>query len=108
MNLKEKKCEPCEVGTAPVSFEDEEKYLSIVSEWQIHREGIHKIDKVFKFKRFMDAIDFVNKVANIAEEEGHHPNIIIKYNKVEIELYTHAIKGLSINDFIMASKIDVL
>ena len=108
MNLNEKKCEPCEAGTAPVSFEDEEKYLSIVSEWQIHREGIHKIDKVFKFKSFIDAIDFVNKIAKAAEEEAHHPNITINYNKVTVELYTHAIKGLSINDFIMASKIDLL
>lgn len=66
-----------------------------------------KISKEFKFKDFIGAINFVNKVAEIAEEEGHHPNIKINYNKVGLELYTHAIGGLSENDFILAAKVNV-
>lgn len=108
MNLKDKKCVPCEGGTAPLSYEEEVEYLNALQQWEIDREEIHKIRKIFKFKGFMDAIAFVNKIAKVAEKEGHHPNISINYNKVHIELYTHAIGGLSMNDFIMASKIENL
>ena len=65
-----------------------------------------KISKEFNFKDFMEAIEFVNHVAKIAEEEGHHPDIHIYYNKVLVELWTHAINGLSENDFIVAAKIE--
>lgn len=108
MNLKDKKCVSCDAGTDTLSFKEEEEYLGALSQWEIERKGVHKIRKIFKFKGFMDAIEFVNKIAKIAEEEGHHPNILINYNKVTIELYTHSIGGLSINDFIMASKIEYL
>ena len=77
------------------------------SEWQLIEENnIPRIKKKYKFANFKEAISFVNKVAILAESEGHHPNIFIYYNKVDIELYTHAIKGLHDNDFIMAAKID--
>jgi 4a-hydroxytetrahydrobiopterin dehydratase len=89
-----------------MSIEDEDRYIKEVPSWTLDREGVHRIKKSFKFKDFKDAISFVNKVAEIAEEEGHHPNISIFYNRVELELYTHAIKGLFENDFIMAAKID--
>ena len=108
MNLKDKKCVPCEGGTNPLTFKEEEEYLNAIPQWEIDREDVHKIKKIFKFEGFVDAINFVNKIAKVAEEEGHHPNISINYNKVYIELYTHAIVGLSMNDFIMASKIDYL
>ena len=62
--------------------------------------------KKFKFKNFLEAMKFVNKVAEIAENEGHHPDFCVHYNKVEIEIWTHAINGLSENDFIVAAKID--
>ena len=67
-----------------------------------------KISKTFKFADFKEAMKFVNKVADLAENEGHHPDINISYNKVEIILWTHAIGGLSTNDFIVAAKIDQL
>ena len=66
----------------------------------------NKIAKDFKFEDFVKAMNFVNKVADIAEKEGHHPDITIHYNKVEITLWSHFINGLSINDFILAAKID--
>lgn len=75
------------------------------SDWELKED---KIEREFKFKDFKEAMVFVNKVAEIAEGEGHHPDMEIKYNKVEIELSTHAIHGLSENDFIVAAKIDKL
>lgn len=78
-----------------------------VKDWSLLTiNGIHTIEKRFKFKDFTGAMKFVNKVAALAEQEGHHPDIIINWNKVTLQLSTHAIKGLSENDFIMAAKID--
>lgn len=71
------------------------------------KEG-NKIHKLFVFKNFKEAMVFVNKIAGIAESEGHHPDISIRYSKVDIVLWTHAIDGLSLNDFIVAAKIDSL
>ena len=97
---------PCE-GEIPLLEENDEKnYAAKVPSWQLLTEGMHKIVKQFKFADFKAAMDFVNKVAELAESEGHHPNITIIYNKVRMELYTHVIGGLSENDFIMAAKID--
>lgn len=107
-DLLNKKCIPCEAGEIiPFSREEAEKYLTQLSGW-ILNEKATAISKEFKFKDFAEAMDFVKKVANIAEEEGHHPDIHIFYNKVLIELSTHAIKGLSKNDFILAAQIDVI
>lgn len=84
------------------------KYLTLLkTPWHVSDEG-KKIEKKFKFKDFKESMTFVNKVANLAESEGHHPDIEISYNKVEIKLSTHAIGGLSVNDFIMASKIELI
>ncbi len=75
--------------------------------WEISEDG-KKISRKFKFKDFKEAMQFINKVADIAETEGHHPDLHIFYNKVVIELWTHTVGGLSENDFIMASKIDLI
>lgn len=101
-----KKCVPCEGGTPPLEAEKVQEYLKEVEGWEVQENKL--IGKIFKFKTFREAISFVNRVANLAEEEQHHPDIIIRYRKVTFELTTHAIKGLSENDFIMASKIDWL
>ena len=103
MNLTQKKCKPCEGGTPPLSKEQADVLLSQAPGWEI-RNG--HIFRQFKFKSFKESIAFVNKVADIAEQEGHHPDIIITYNKVAIELWTHKINGLSENDFIIAAKIN--
>jgi len=80
-------------------------YLTqLKTEWEV--VAFHKIKKQFKFKDFKEAMVFVNKVAEIAENEGHHPDITINYNRVTIELSTHSIGGLSENDFILAAKIE--
>ncbi len=88
--------------------EDEDKYIAQVSEWELNRGATHKLEREFKFKNFKTALAFVNKVGAIAESEGHHPDIHIYYSKVLLELYTHAIGGLSENDFIIAAKINVM
>lgn len=108
MILAEKHCVPCEGKVAPLVEDEENALLKEIPEWQINRELIHKLTREFKFKNFKKAIGFVLEVARIAETEGHHPDIHIYYSRVTIELYTHAILGLSENDFIMASKIDAI
>ena len=105
--LIKKHCVPCEGGVDPFSSEEIDKYLSMLqSPWTV--VDLKKLSKEFKFDDFMGSIKFVNEVAKIAEAEGHHPDIYIFYNKVRIELWTHAIDGLSINDFILAVNIEGL
>jgi len=106
MALTDKKCVPCEGAVQPFTEAQIKEYLAeLKTEWQVI-DG-KKIQKKFKFKDFKDAVAFVNKVAELAEKEGHHPDIrIFGWNNVEIELFTHAISGLSENDFILASKIE--
>lgn len=104
--LTSKKCIPCEGDTPPFSKEEAEKYLIEVLGWNISGD-YRKISRNFEFKNFREAMSLVNKVAELAEEEGHHPDILIhSWNKVRLELSTHAINGLSENDFIMAAKIN--
>lgn len=104
-NLTDKRCVPCEGGTPPLGAAQIKDLILQVPAWSL-KEG--HLCRSFKFKTFAEAIRFVNSVAELAEEEGHHPNILIHYNKVDFDLWTHAIKGLSENDFILAAKIDRL
>lgn len=109
MGLTKKKCRPCEVGTPKMKPEEALELQQQVKDWGLLTiNGIHAIEKKFKFNDFAAAMGFVNKVAALAEEEGHHPDITINWNTVTLQLSTHAIKGLSENDFIMAAKIDLL
>ena len=89
--------------------EEAMKLQQQVKDWMLLTiNGINNLEKKFKFKDFVEAMKFVNKVAVLAEKEGHHPDITINWNRVTLQLSTHAIKGLSENDFIMAAKIDQL
>ena len=105
MKLIEKRCLPCEGGTPPLAKPQIDVLSSEVPLWSL-RDG--HLFRSFKFRNFKEAMVFVNSLANLAEEEGHHPDICIHYNRVDVELWTHAIKGLSENDFIMAAKADNL
>lgn len=105
MKLKEMKCAPCEGGVPAMTLGKISELMKELKDWSL--ESGH-IVKYFKFKDFKENIEFVNKVADLAEQEGHHPNLIINYDKLKIELWTHAIHGLSENDFILAAKIDGL
>ncbi len=106
--LSQSHCKPCEGGIEPLSEEEAMDYLTHIPEWQLADQN-KKIKKQKIFEDFSEALDFVNKVGEIAEKEGHHPDILIHdYKKVAISLSTHAINGLSENDFILGSKIDEL
>lgn len=112
MDLSTKHCIPCEGGDPALPDEKEDELKENIPNWLLLRNDgqtvVHKLRRQFSFRDFKEAITFVNKIAEIAENEGHHPDIYIFYNKVQIELFTHAVGGLSENDFIMASKIDRL
>lgn len=105
MDLLQKHCVPCEGGMPPLPDNEEDKLLKKVPGWFLIRDGTHRISRQFTFKNFKDAMRFVNHVADLAENEGHHPDIKIVWNKVQLDLFTHAVGGLSENDFIMAAKI---
>lgn len=108
MDLTKKHCVPCEGGVKPLDETDAKKYLAqIDAAWQVVEDG-KKITREFRFQDFKAAIAFVNKVAEIAEAEGHHPDLMIHYKNVVVELWTHSIGGLSENDFILAAKIDAV
>ncbi len=105
MNLTDKKCVLCGIDMPPLPPEKIQKYLPEIGKgWEVLENK--KIKKEFKFEDFKTAMAFVNAVAEIAEREGHHPDMYIFYNRVIIKLWTHSIGGLSENDFIIASKID--
>jgi len=101
------KCVPCEGGIAPLSKADAEETMKHIPGFVLTEDGKH-IARTFEFKDFVEAMVFVNKVADVAEKEGHHPDISIHWNKVTIDLWTHAIGGLSTNDFIVAAKVNQL
>jgi 4a-hydroxytetrahydrobiopterin dehydratase len=108
MELNQKKCIPCEdASIKPFSCEEVKSYMQEVDAWKLN-DKCSMISKEFVFKDFFAAINFVDAVADIAEGEGHHPDIHIFYNKVRFDLSTHSIGGLSENDFIIGSKIDAL
>ncbi len=105
-DLTKKKCVPCEGGTPPFTTEEAQDYLKQVKDWKLVG---NKIERDFKFEDFVQAMEFVNKVADLVEQEQHHPDITIySWNKVKLVTYTHSIGGLSENDFILAAKIDKL
>ena len=106
MDLANQKCVPCESG-APILKGDELKSLmSQIEGWELY-DAESKIKKDYEFENFAKAIEFINKVGQIAEEQGHHPNLYLHdYKKVRVELWTHKINGLHKNDFILAAKVD--
>lgn len=104
-NLHTKKCIPCEGGTPPLTEDQIKDYLKSIKGWQAIENK--KIQKTLNFIDFKRALGFINEVGDLAEFEGHHPDLNLhNWNKVTITLSTHAVKGLSENDFIMAAKID--
>ena len=108
-DLLGKKCVPCEIGSGvkPVDRKAVAALLGEVPGWELSADA-KTITRAFRLKNFVEAMDFINRVAALAENEGHHPDIHVFYNKVTLELSTHAIGGLSENDFILAAKINEL
>ncbi len=103
--LSENKCQPCNNKTLKFNENEIAEHLSKINNWSVNDQQ-EMIFKKFKFKNFKETNNFVNKISNIAENEGHHPDISFGWGYCLVMIHTHAIKGLSINDFILASKID--
>ena len=107
MSLKDKRCVPCEGGTPPLDDATTRKLLGQISGWAVASEaGEARLRKRFEFVDFLAAMAFVDKMAAVAEEEAHHPDFCVHYSRVDVTLWTHAVGGLSENDFILADKID--
>ena len=109
-DLVNKKCAPCEGGILPFNISEIHKYQKKVDGWDIlkDKKEIFYLIKKFKFKNFLGSQNFINKVGEISENEGHHPDISFGWGYAEVKITTHAIEGLSENDFILAAKIDQL
>ena len=107
-DLLNKKCKPCEGGVLPFDINEIHKYQKKVDGWNVKKneKNIFFLEKDFKFKNFLNSQNFINKVGEISEEEGHHPDILFGWGYSKISITTHAIEGLSENDFILAAKID--
>jgi 4a-hydroxytetrahydrobiopterin dehydratase len=105
--LAARSCVPCRGGIPPLSEEAARRFLAATPLWSLS-EGGTRLARRFEFRDFVQAMEFVNRVAGIAEAQGHHPDIAIHWNKVDLLLWTHAIGGLHENDFILAAKIDKL
>jgi 4a-hydroxytetrahydrobiopterin dehydratase len=105
-DLASKQCVPCRGGVPPLAGKELESISAQVRDWKVVNG--HHITKTFKFPDFRQALAFVNKVGEIAEEQGHHPDILLSWGKAEVTTWTHAINGLTESDFILAAKIDRL
>ncbi len=106
-DLSVKKCQPCEGGVCPLPVRDAQTLLSQVPGWNLHAEG-KEIRREFRFRNYYETMAFVNAVAWIAHGEDHHPDLEVYYNRALVRYSTHAIGGLSENDFICAAKINKL
>ena len=104
--LADKQCVPCRGGVPALKGEALEKLHGSVPQWVVTNE--HQIHREFRFPDFKHALEFVNRVGAVAEEQGHHPDIVLAWGKADITLWTHKVDGLTESDFIMAAKIDRL
>ena len=107
-DLAQKKCVACEGDISPFDYSEIHKYLKNVNGWEVkeNNKKNYFLEKKFKFKNFLSSQKFANLVSDIAEKEGHHPDINFGWGYANIKIYTHAISGLSENDFIIAAKMD--
>ncbi len=102
--LADRRCVPCLGGTPPLGPAEIAPLLAQVEGWTV--EGHKRLTKPFKFKNFVQAVEFVNAITQVAEQEGHHPDLVVRWGQVRVDLWTHKIDGLTESDFVMAAKID--
>ena len=107
-DLSSQSCEACQIDAPKVPQDQIQILLSEINGWVLIDEPINKIQKVFSFKSYKDSVDFSNKVASLADDEDHHPQIVLEWGKVTVIWWSHKIGGLHKNDFICASKTDKL
>jgi 4a-hydroxytetrahydrobiopterin dehydratase len=107
--LKDMKCIPCRGGEPPLTGQQINELKPQILDWTVREvDGVQRLERIFKFRNFSEAVEFTNRVAAIAEADDHHPLIITQWGSVAVQWWTHKIKGLHRNDFIMASKTDGL
>lgn len=104
MSLAQKHCVPCRGGVPPLKGAELENFKAQVTGWDVVDE--HHLSKTYPFPDFQKALDFVNRVGAIAEQEAHHPDLYLSWGKTRVEIWTHKINGLTESDFILAAKID--
>ncbi len=107
-DLHKKSCIPCQGGVMPFDISEIHKYLKKINGWYVkkNKDEIYFLEKSFKFTNFSESQKFVNNLGNIAEAEGHHPDVMFGWGYAKIKIFTHKIKGLVESDFILAAKID--
>ena len=107
-DLHEKNCIPCRGGVPPFDISEIHKYLKKVDGWEVrkNKDEYFFLEKEYKFKNFIESQKFINEAGNIAEKEGHHPDITFGWGYAKIKIFTHKINGLVESDFILAAKID--
>jgi 4a-hydroxytetrahydrobiopterin dehydratase len=106
VSLSEKTCVPCRGGVPPLTAEEIEPLFQELNNWEV--KDNHKLLKSYKFDDFKSALKLANKMGEIAEQEGHHPDLLVRWGELKIELWTHKVDGLTESDFILAAKIDKL
>jgi len=107
--LADRHCVPCEGDVPPLTADQLAPLLEQLEGWTIEEAGDHEqLVKAFRFRNFLEAVEFVNRVTPVAEAEGHHPDLLVSWGRVRVQLWTHAAGGLTDNDFVLAAKIDRL
>ena len=104
--LSERQCVPCRGGVPPLKGEEIENLLRQLEGWQVANE--HHLQRTYRFRDFRESLQFVNRIGELAEEQGHHPDICFGWGKAEVTIWTHKIDGLTESDFVLAAKIDKL
>ncbi len=108
-NLTERKCVACRVGATQATDAETAEFMREIPDWElIEVDQVKRLTKSFTFKNFVDALAFTNKVGVLAEAEDHHPALLTEWGRVKVSWWTHKIKGLHVNDFVMAAKTDQL
>ena len=107
--LAQRHCVPCRRGTPPLAPAQAAPLLAQLEGWRVEEKGGHEqLVKAYAFRDFIGAVDFVNLITPVAEEEGHHPDLLVRWGRVQVQLWTHVAGGLTENDFILAARIDEL
>ncbi|MEA3252013.1 MAG: 4a-hydroxytetrahydrobiopterin dehydratase [Pseudomonadota bacterium] len=105
--LSQQQCEACSFDAPRVSDSEIERFKAAIPDWQIvERDGIMQLERPFTFRNFKQALAFTNRIGELAEEAGHHPALLTEWGKVTVTWWSHAIKGLHKNDFILAARTD--
>jgi 4a-hydroxytetrahydrobiopterin dehydratase len=103
-DLASRECVPCRGGVPPLTAEERAPLLAELEGWSVVDE--HHLSKLFTFPNFVDALAFVNRVGEVAEKNGHHPDVLLSWGKVRVDIWTHKINGLTESDFVLAAKCD--